>query len=93
MRKMDLISRQALLNDIEQYHLSDGKFQHWVEVQPSVEPTLYGYNVEHLCLIAKILQKEGLSPDRVSVALTDIGKIIGIIQDEFITRLQESVNK
>lgn len=33
----DLIDRQALLSDIEKYHLSDGKFQHWVEVQPSVE--------------------------------------------------------
>lgn len=33
----DLIDRQALLKDIEQYHLSDGKFQHWVEVQPSVD--------------------------------------------------------
>ena len=33
----DLIDRYALLRDIEKYHLSDGKFQHWVEVQPSVE--------------------------------------------------------
>ena len=33
----DLIDRQALLRDIEKYHLSDGKFQHWVEVQPFVE--------------------------------------------------------
>lgn len=33
----DLIDRQALLRDIEKYHLSDGKFQHWIEVQPSVE--------------------------------------------------------
>lgn len=33
----DLIYRQALLGDIEKYHLSDGKFQHWVEVQPSAQ--------------------------------------------------------
>lgn len=33
----DLIDRHALLRDIERYHLSDGKFQHWVEAQPSVE--------------------------------------------------------
>lgn len=33
----DYISRQALLRDIEKYHLSDGMFQHWVEVQPSVD--------------------------------------------------------
>ena len=41
----DLIDRQALLRDIEKYHLSDGKFQHWVEVQPSVEaePVRHGH--------------------------------------------------
>ena len=31
----DLISREALLKDIEKYHVSDGQFQHWVEVQPA----------------------------------------------------------
>lgn len=34
-RMDDYISRQLLLKDIENYHVSDGKFQHWVEVQPS----------------------------------------------------------
>ena len=33
----DLIDRQVLLRDIKKYHLSDGKVQHWVEVQPSVD--------------------------------------------------------
>lgn len=33
----DLIDRQALLRDVEKYHLSDGKFQHWVEVQQSAD--------------------------------------------------------
>ena len=32
-----LIDANALMRDIEQYHLSDGKFQHWVEVQPTVD--------------------------------------------------------
>ena len=35
--KGDYIDRQKLLKDIEKYHLSDGKFQHWVEVQPPVD--------------------------------------------------------
>ena len=35
---MRLIDADALLRDIEHYHLSDGKFQHWVEVQPTIEP-------------------------------------------------------
>lgn len=31
------IDADKLLKDIEQYHLSDGFFQHWVEVQPTIE--------------------------------------------------------
>lgn len=31
------IDADKLLKDIEHYHLSDGCFQHWVEVQPTIE--------------------------------------------------------
>lgn len=34
---MRLIDADKLLKDIEQYHLSDGMFQHWVEVQPTIK--------------------------------------------------------
>lgn len=37
---MRLIDADALMRDIEKYHLSDGKFQHWVEVQPTIEPEI-----------------------------------------------------
>ena len=35
---MRAIDADALMRDIEKYHVSDGKFQHWVEVQPTIEP-------------------------------------------------------
>lgn len=35
---MRLIDADKLLRDIEHYHLSDGKFQHWVEIQPTINP-------------------------------------------------------
>ena len=40
----EYIEREKLLRDINHYHLSDGKFQHWVEVQPAadVEPVVHG---------------------------------------------------
>lgn len=34
---MRLIDADALIRDIEHYNLSDGKFQHWVEIQPTIE--------------------------------------------------------
>ena len=33
----EYIEREKLLRDINHYHLSDGKFQHWVEVQPAAD--------------------------------------------------------
>lgn len=33
-----LIDADKLIRDIEYYHLSDGMFQHWVEIQPIIEP-------------------------------------------------------
>ena len=40
----DYIDRDALLRDIEHYCVSDGKMQHWVQVQPAaaVAPVKHG---------------------------------------------------
>lgn len=53
--------------------------------------TIYGYNIEHLELIARILMKEGLPPERVEEALTDIGRIVAIVTDEFEESLRIAV--
>ena len=40
----EYIEREKLLRDINHYHLSDGKFQHWVELQQAadVAPVRHG---------------------------------------------------
>ena len=43
---MRLIDADALLRDIEKYHVSEGKFQHWLELQPTVEPASPWHRVE-----------------------------------------------
>lgn len=35
---MRLIDADKLMRDVEEYDLSDGKFQHWIEIQPTIEP-------------------------------------------------------
>ena len=47
------------------------------------QPTLYGYNIEHLALIANVLQIEDFPPEKVVEALTYIGRIISIVREEF----------
>lgn len=64
-----------------------------IEELPSVEPTLYGYNIKHLDLIARILQKEDLPPERVVEALTDIGRIVEIVKDEYEEALRKAVEQ
>lgn len=60
---------------------------------PSAQPTLYGYNIEHLALIATVLQKEDLPPDRVVEAVTDIGRIASIIRAECEEELKKAVER
>lgn len=60
---------------------------------PSAQPTLYGYNIEHLELIARVLQKEDLPPERVVEVLKDIGRIIAIVKDEFEETLRKEVEQ
>ena len=64
-----------------------------LEILPSAQPTLHGYNVEHLELIARVLQKEDLPPERLVEALTDIGGIVAIVRDEFEETLRRAVDQ
>lgn len=64
-----------------------------VAKMPSAQPTLYGYNIEHLELIARVLRKENLPPERIVEALTDIGRIVAICADEFEESLRKAVEQ
>ena len=59
----------------------------------SAPPTLGGYDIEHLILIANVLKKENLPPERVTEALTDIGSIVGIVRDEYEEILRKAVEQ
>lgn len=60
---------------------------------PPVQPTLYGYDIKHLKLIAEILQKENLTPEKVVSALTDMERIVTIVMNEFVEGLLESMSQ
>lgn len=64
-----------------------------LEMLPSAQPTLYGYNIEHLELIARVLQKEDLPPEKVAEVLNDIGRIVAIVKDEFEETLRKAVEQ
>lgn len=51
---MRAIDADKLLRDIEKYHVSDGKFQHWVQIQPTIEPETCENAVSRNAIIQKL---------------------------------------
>ena len=60
---------------------------------PTIELTLNSYPVKHLELIAMLLQKENLPPERVREILTDVSRIVKIVFDEFEKTLSKALRK
>lgn len=59
---------------------------------PTIEPTLYGYPVKHLAMIARVLQKENLPPERIAEMLSDVGRIVEMVRDEFEETLRKAAS-
>ena len=96
----DVISRQAAIDSIcrtvcdnPEICVSPCDEVKILRNMPSAQPTLYGYNIEHLELIARVLQKEDLPPERVVEVLADVGKIVAIVKDEFEEALRKAVEQ
>ena len=102
----DCISRQAAIDMFQHLAYDDwnqGASTTWanayseaaemVRELPFAQLTLYGYPVEHLAMIATVLQKENLPPEKIADALTDIGRIVAIISDVFQETLRKAVEQ
>ena len=64
-----------------------------LEVLPAAQPTLNGYDIRHLELIASVIRKENLPPERVIEALKDIGRIVAMVKDELEEALRKAVEQ
>ena len=102
MNTNDLISRAKALDTVRKMYIfcdTDSVTDYYLllcdafEALPSAQPTLYGYNIGNLELIARVLQKEDLPTERVAEALTDIDRIIAIVKDEFEETLRKAVEQ
>ena len=94
----DLISRQAAIDAVNdmirrKFGIGGSLGEVALGALPSAQPTLYGYNIEHLELIARVLQKEDFPPERVAKVLKDIGRIVAIIREEFEETLRKAVEQ
>lgn len=62
-----------------------------VVLRNSEQTTLYGYDVQHLVIIANILKRESLSPENVGEILRDASRIYTIVRDEAVKDFNEAV--
>ena len=94
----DLIYRQAAIDALDSIGSldtdADREYARDIfNALPSAQPTLYGYSIEHLVFISKLLAKENLPPERVSDALNDIGRIIALVRKESEEAMRKAVEQ
>lgn len=63
-----------------------------IELLPSVQPTLYGYKIEHLAYIARVMEKEGVTADYAVRTFDDMSRAIKMIIEEAQQKVEEALN-
>lgn len=100
----DLISRQAAIDMFQRMAYDDwsqGTGTTWanafseaadmIEDFPSAEPTLYGYKIEHLAYIARVMEKEGITAEDAARTFSDLGRAVSWTIDEALQKMEEAV--
>ena len=69
-----------------------------LHAQPTVDlssatQTLYGYPIEHLEMIARVMAKENCTPEIVAQMLQNAGEIAKMVRDEMLEMLKESIER
>lgn len=59
---------------------------------PSAQPTLYGYKIEHLAYIARVMQKEGVTAEYAVRTFGDISRASRMIIEELQERVEKSLS-
>lgn len=94
---MRLIAEMGKGSKIESVKISENGIE-FIKEQPSaqlgvrsVEQTIKGYSIDQLILIANVLERENLPPERVEEALTDMQRVIAMVRSEFEESIRQSV--
>lgn len=60
---------------------------------PSAQQTLYGYKVEHLAYIARVMEKEGVTAEYAVRTFDDMSRAIKMIIEEAQQKVEETLNE
>ena len=93
----DLISRQQAIEsmasaiwlypnelhkNLNVYENAEKLARYGLERVPSIEPTLYGYDLNHLAFIANVMRKEGITPEETIEIFRDVERTVKMVLDE-----------
>lgn len=95
---MDLISREAVIDDIKamyEWHdvVTEDRLIEHMKMMPATQPTLYGYKIEHLAYIARVMEKEGVTADYAVRTFDDISRALRMIIEETQQKVMETLNE
>lgn len=102
----DCISRKAAIDELKKTVAVNKNPNHdariWEEgmncaitiigALPSAEPTLYGYKIEHLAYIARVMEKEGITAEDAARTFSDLGLAVSMIRDEIWQKMEEAIH-
>ena len=60
---------------------------------PTVEPTLYGYNLKHLALIAHEMEEKGITADKAAEIFADASAVVQLVIEEQKSAVEEAVRR
>ena len=69
-----------------------GDYISFLESLSSAQPTLYGYKIEHLAYIARVMEKEGITAEYAVKTFDDIKRAVKMILDETQQKAEEILN-
>ena len=98
----DLISRQAAIDAVheefdgclvwdESGETTANEFERILDYLPSVEPTLYGYKIELLAYIARVMEKEGITAEDAARTFDDLARAVSWIIDEALPKMEGAI--
>lgn len=103
--KEDLISRKAAIDAVNgviadyiptlygRYEALPLEMAKAIKRLPTVEPTLYGYNIKHLAFVATVMEKEGVTAEYAARTFDDISRILKMVIDEAREKILAEVVK
>lgn len=103
----DLIDRQAAIEEFEDWanHIAYAVGEDYSGVQllalaiskikrmPSVQPTLYGYPIDLLSYIARVMEKEVVTAEYAVRTFDDMRRAVRMILDEAQQKAEEMLNE